>query len=243
MSGNANKVVLALAAALTAVLLVLVISSGGSHGGGGGTAPSQQADVASEQQGQARPDETEAPQQTATPDYDPSAERQMSLEELERELENSTVPVGDNPRDAATSTKVPTTSEAYGQAAERGFGDLQLMADFSLDGSYSDPHPLDASSADRYPSYKMLYTAQTGVIWAVYVNEGAYLAIPLGTPEQQIAKEIILSESDVVTQYDGSRNQYSDFPLSGLTDEVGVRVQRIDAATLDSYSLATLAAM
>lgn len=243
MNGNANKVVLALAAALTAALLALVISSGGSRGGGGGSAPSQPADAAGEQPGQEQPEGAEAPQQEATPGYDPSAERQMSLEELEQELESSTVPVGDNPRDAATSPKVPTTAEAYGQAADRGFGDLQLMADFSLDGSYSDPHPLDASSADRYPSYKMLYTAQTGVIWAVYVNEGAYLAIPLGTPEQQLGKEIILSESDVVTQYDGSRNQYSDFPIDGLTDEVGVRVRRVDAATLDSYPLATLAAM
>lgn len=249
MDNNANKIILGVAAVLTVALLALVISSGGSRGGsGGGSAPVAQQ--AQPQDGQPEEAITEAPAASepsaapeATGDYDPSAEKQMTLDELEQELSKSTVEVGDNPRDAATSASVPTTQEVSQQKADRGFGDLEIIVDFGIDGSYTDPHAIDAGTTEKYPSYKMLYTSASGVIWTVYVNEGHYLAIPLGSKDQQLGKEIILTETDYITQYDGTRNQFSDFPLASLTDEVGVHVNRIDASTLDSYTIQTLAAM
>ena len=264
MNGNSNKILLGVAALLTVVLVVLFISSGTSGGGGGGgsaPAPQQTQDqTAQTQQGdqttqtdqtqqpggatQQAPEQTTAPSSTgATQDYDPSAEKQMTLEELEQELDNYQAPVGDNPRDAASSQAVPTVAQAHQTASDRGFGSLDIMVDFALDGTYTDPHVVDASSADKYPAYYMIYPSPSGVYWTIYVNDGNYLATPLGTQTQQLTKEIVLSERSVITQYDGSRNQFSDFPISSLTDVVGVQVPRIDAQTLDSYTIQSLAAM
>lgn len=261
MNGNSNKILLGVAALLTAALVVLFISSGTTGGGGGGgSAPAPQQ--AQEQTDQTQPaeqtDQTQQPgdatQQTpeqtttssstdVTQDYDPSAEKQMTLEELEQELDSYQAPVGDNPRDAASSQAVPTVAETRQTASDRGFGSLDIMVDFALDGSYADPHVVDASSADKYPAYYMIYPSPSGVYWTIYVNDGNYLATPLGTQTQQLTKEIVLSERSVITQYDGSRNQFSDFPLTSLTDVVGVQVPRIDAKTLDGYTIQSLAAM
>ena len=263
MNGNSNKILFGVAALLTVVLVVLFISSGTSGGGGGGgsaPAPQQTQDqTAQTQQGdqttqtdqtqqpgdatQQAPEQTTAPSRTGTQDYDPSAEKQMTLEELEQELDNYQAPVGDNPRDAASSQAVPTVAQAHQTASDRGFGSLDIMVDFALDGTYTDPHVVDASSADKYPAYYMIYPSPSGVYWTIYVNDGNYLATPLGTQTQQLTKEIVLSERSVITQYDGSRNQFSDFPISSLTDVVGVQVPRIDAQTLDSYTIQSLAAM
>lgn len=252
MDNNANKILAGVAALLTVVLLALVISSGNSGGGGGGGAPAAPTQPAETEATPEQPTETEtgqqqptetAPAPTTTVDYDPTAEKQMTIDELEEQLSQSTYPVGDNPRDAATSQAVPTVATVAQQKTDRGFGDLDLIVDFDINGTYTDPHVVDASSADKYPAYKMLYTSSSGVIWAIYVNDGHYQAIPVGSQDQQLTKEIIVCESDAVVQYDGMTNQYSDFPLTSLTDEVGVRVTRVDAATLDSYTIQTLAAM
>lgn len=255
MEGNSNKILLGVAALLTVVLLGLFISSGTSGGGGGGgsvPAP-QRTQEQTDQTGQTQqpgdaaqqtPEQTTAPSGTnATQDYDPSAEKQMTLDELEQELDNYQAPVGDNPRDAATSQAVPTAAQTRQSASDRGFGGLDIMVDFALDGSYSDPHVVDAASADKYPAYYMIYPSPSGVYWTIYVNDGNYLATPLGSQAQQLTKEIVLSERSVITQYDGSRNQFSDFPLASLTDVVGVQVSRIDAQTLDGYTIQSLAAM
>ena len=260
MNGNSNKILFGVAALLTAVLVVLFISSGTSGGGGGGgpapapqqtqeqtdqTQPAEQTDQ-TQQPGDATqqtPEQTTTPSSTGAQDYDPSAEKQMTLEELEQELDSYQAPVGDNPRDAASSQTVPTVAETRQTASDRGFGSLDIMVDFALDGSYTDPHVVDASSADKYPAYYMIYPSPSGVYWTIYVNDGNYLATPLGTQAQQLTKEIVLSERSVLTQYDGSRNQFSDFPLTSLTDVVGVQVPRIDAKTLDGYTIQSLAAM
>ena len=245
MNNNANKILAGVVAFLTAGLLVMLISSGGCVGGsgGGGGAPAPQTP---KEQVEPNPDTQEAqptePVSTPT-NYDPSAEKQMTLDELEQQVSKSTAEVGNNPRDAAKSSSVPTAQEVYRQKDDRGFDGLEVLVDFDINGNYTDPHAVDASSAEKYPCYKMLYTSSTGVLWAIYVNEGLYIASPLGTAERQLIKEIIVTEADAVTQYDGITNQYSDFPLTSLTDEVGVRVNRVDAQTLDSYTIDALDAM
>ena len=157
MNGNSNKILLGVAALLTVVLVVLFISSGTSGGGGGGgsaPAPQQTQDqTAQTQQGdqttqtdqtqqpgdatQQAPEQTTEPSSTGTQDYDPSAEKQMTLEELEQELDNYQAPVGDNPRDAANSQAVPTVAQTHQTASDRGFGSLDIMVDFALDGTYT----------------------------------------------------------------------------------------------------------
>lgn len=162
----------------------------------------------------------------------------------EVDLTTSTAPVGENARDAQTSADVPTTTQVYEEAETRGFGDTQVQASFDLQGTYHDPTTLDEASEEAYPSYHFPYTSAQGVYWIIYVNDGNYLAVPFSRGGEVLSHQVVFSERDYITQYDGLKNEYSDFALDELTDGiVGVRVDSVDAATLDTYTFEQLEAM
>ncbi|MBP3893811.1 MAG: hypothetical protein J6D34_07220 [Atopobiaceae bacterium] len=241
---STNKILAAFAALMTVGLIALVASTGAPAGGGGGSSAPQTAEQQSQPEADQQEQSTQDSQAGASSgDYDPSAEIHMTIDELEQEVSESTAEVGDNPRSAASSDAVPTVQEVYQQNGGRGFDNLDVLVDFDINGNYSNPHVVDSNSTDKYPCYKMLYTSSSGVVWVVYINDGLYIAVPMGTSEQPLAKEIIVTEADAVIQYDGIPNQYSDFDLSTLSDKVGVRVDRVDAQTLDAYTIEALAAM
>ena len=239
MQSNANRIVALVGAGLFAAVVALVVGSGGSGGGGGG-APAATTPATDTQTQQ------EADVQTTGDSGGSSVEKDMSLDEFEALLDayDAGGETGQDARDAASSPDVPATNVVYQQVAERGFGDVEVQADFALDGSYADLHALDAASTERYPSYAITYVSSQDVLWAVYVNEGCYLAVPIGTVGgEAFARQIILTETDVITQYDGSKNQFSDFAITDIADATCVKVDRIDRATLDSYAPAQLEAL
>ena len=78
----------------------------------------------------------------------------------------------------------------------------------------------------------------------MYVNDGCYLAVPIGVVGgDAFERQVILAETDAITQYDGTKNQFSDFPVASITDATCVRVDRIDKPTLDSYAPSQLEAL
>lgn len=239
MQSNANRIVALVGAGLLVAVVALVIGSGGSNGGGGGTSPAATPTTGTQTQ-------QEADVQTTERSSGGSAEKDMSLDEFEALLDayDAGGETGQNARDAATSPDVPATNVVYQQVAERGFGDVEVQTDFALDGSYADLHALDAASTERYPSYAITYVSSQDVLWAVYVNDGCYLAVPIGAVGgEAFERQIILTETDVITQYDGSKNQFSDFAIADIADATCVKVDRIDRATLDSYAPAQLEAL
>ena len=239
MQSNANRIVALVGAGLLVAVVALVLGSGGSNGGGGGTSPAATPTTGTQTQ-------QEADVQTTGDSGGSSVEKDMSLDEFEALLDayDAGGETGQNARDAASSPDVPATNVVYQQVAERGFGDVEVQADFALDGSYADLHALDAASAERYPSYVITYVSSQDVLWAVYVNEGCYLAVPIGTVGgEPYERQIILTETDVITQYDGSKNQFSDFAIADIADATCVKVGRIDKATLDSYTPSQLEAL
>lgn len=146
---------------------------------------------------------------------------------------------GTNARSASNLESVPIVAEVVEMNKSRGFGDLPIIVDFDTEGNYSDLHVVDTNTDldKKFAVYHMLYTTPDQIMWTIYVNDGTYLAVPLGKSEQVVMKEIIFSETDYTVNYDGSTNEYSNIKLDTLTDEVGVQVERIDAKTLDSYSI------
>jgi len=239
MENNANKIILAVGALMVVVLLGLVLSSGLNGGGGGGssTPPAATPQDNSQQQQQQQPEQTpEATTSSSTGD-------DMTIDELEALIDQSAATKGENIRDAATSPSVPTASTVYQEVTQRGFENPAVEADFDINGTYSESHVLDANSSEKYPSYTMLYQSTQGVLWVLYVNDGAYIAVPVGSAAGSFSKEIILVESDVVVQYDGINNEFSDRSVSSFTNAAVVRVTSVDKATLDSYSVAQLEAM
>lgn len=245
MQNNANRIVIAAAVALVAVVLVLMMGSG-LNGGGGGGGSTPNTTVTTDQNQQQDSDAqgfTDSNVQVTSEATGTSSGNDMTIDELENLIAQQSVPAGQNARDAASSPNVPAANSVYQEVAQRGFEDAEVLADFDLGGTYEDPHTLDESSTEKYPSYSMIYQSEQGVVWVVYVNDGSYIAVPLGGDNGALAKEIIVVEDDSVVQYDGTKNEFSDQPISSITDAVVIQVNRVDKATLDSYTATQLEAM
>lgn len=235
MGNNANKIVAVVAAVLVVAVIAMVMGSVGNVGGGGGpVAPAPSSTNATQQGSESLP----ANGSEDTGD--------MTLDEFEALLDayDAQQPVGENARDAATSPDVPSVSTVYQEVEQRGFDEAEVQADFDINGTYHDPETVDEASGEKYPSYSMYYTSTQNVIWIVFVNDGNYIAVALGEDGgETFQKEIILTESSTITQYDGTRNQFSEFDISQIDDAVCIQVARIDKDTLDSYSPTQLEAM
>ncbi|MCL2807169.1 MAG: hypothetical protein FWD27_03250 [Coriobacteriia bacterium] len=139
-----------------------------------------------------------------------------------------------DPIDAETSLDVPTVTEVRKGLENRGLEDLPLTVDFAIDGTYSLPVELNSDSNDKYPSYTIDYLSSSDITWVIYVNNGYYLARPL--VEIDTATPIVLSESDYIVGYNGDDNTFvtSNPPADQM---IVVKVDRIDKATLDGYTL------
>lgn len=232
MGGNGNKIVAAVAAALVVVMVLLFVGAGSCSGGGGvSTTPSPAPSSISGMSVASYENE----------DYE------TMRDELMQQLTEGTALVGSNARQPQEDVeKISTVSEVSDALKERGIGnDAAITASFTMNGDYIGATELEDSSADKYPSYRIQYDSGSGVTWLVVVNDGSFFATPIASTEGSLSKEVILSETGVVTQFDGTRNIYSDFTFEELLSHgaVGVTVDRIDAAALDSYDFARLQRM
>lgn len=257
MGNNANKIVLGIVVALVALMLVFVMgsgscSSGGGGGGGGAPAALTSSSASSASIGAGSSSSSTSSSSNAEDvlddggyDYNPvsGADKDMTIDEFEALLDSKSAPAGENARNAAASQSVPSVAQVYQELAQRGFNDARVSVDFDINGAYSDPIVIEEPSDDKYPSYTTVYSSLTGVSWIIYVNDGSFFAAPLGSSSSPLSNNVILSESDRVVQYDGQKNEFSDFALDAVSDTTCVRVPRIDAATLDGYALETLEAM
>lgn len=250
---NSNERIVAALEAV--VLLAVLLAFGGPSLFGGDKGESKNSSVASSPDAAVQPESDDAVAgQDATDDTTATSEAADSSavegesyealkEQLLEELEKSQAPVGDNARNAADEQGILTVAELSAQLESRGFPAMDIIATFALDGAYLGETVLDPTSTDRYPSYRMSYQSEHDVYWAIVVNGRSFLAVPLSTAEVALQKEIILSETDTVVQFDGSTGQYSDFGFDELGDAVGVTVAQIDKATLDSYTAQDLGGM
>ncbi len=234
MQGTAKKIVVAVCAVVL-VVAVLFVGINGTRGDS-----TNQASASSSSSPAKDSEESTSAAQT-----EGSATQEPSSNESAQSLPPSTAPVGENERDVQASEGVTSTAEVYEDSNMRGFDGAKIEADFDLDGTYHDIVVLDEESVSKYPSYSFSYVSAENVLWRVVVNDGKYVAVPMQHNGEVLSKQIVFSENDYVTQYDGLKNEYSDFSLDVLEQQgiVGVRVDVVDAATLDSYSFDQLEAM
>ncbi len=239
MGNSRNRIVVIVAAALVVVLAVLLFTALGS-GGGGGSAPSvASAPVSDSTQSTAS---VSAASDAEVSDW-ASGNYEADLARLREELTTSSN-AGANVRDAAQSAGSTSAQQAYSDLDDRGFSGMTLQASFSNQGDYREDATVDAGSGETFPSYGGAYLSPEGVLWNVYINDGEVFAVPVASTGTQITQQVILTETDHMVQYDGTTNEYSDWPVGTLSDgSKVVRVSRIDRATLDSYSVADIEAL
>lgn len=240
-SAMANKAVLAaVMAAIVAVLALVVVGLGSCSPSNEGGPAAPAAGGGPAEAGYDADTGLSDTDDDGGYDYAPStsadAAPDVTLDEYRAMLEKDAAPTGANARDASKSKNVPTASKVYAQLSERGFSDIEVMADYDTDGVYHDTVVLDPSSEKRYPCYTAAYLSKNNITWTIYINEGSYYAVPLNTSSRALSKDIIVSESDVLVQYDGLKNEFSEFAFDKAEGMTCVKVARIDKATLDSYS-------
>lgn len=162
-----------------------------------------------------------------------------------QEVRDGGAEVGSLPRSPDESGGSRSVSETYGELASRGLGAVELSASFDMSGEYIDNIALDRESSATYPSYHGVYVSESGIVWLVYVNDGHVCAVPVGSDAFQMTTETIFVEEDFVVQYDGLRNEFSNFGIDEIGDDggIGVRVDRIDAQTLSGYGESELKAL
>lgn len=142
---------------------------------------------------------------------------------------------GSNERSPKDSDAVQSQAEVRSQLANRGFEDVEISSDYDIDGNYTGGE-LDENASDKRPSYVVNYISADDVIWYMYINDGKYFAVPMAIGGVSPDKEVVLSETDYITRYDGTANTYSDLSFGQLGDVIAVKVDRIDRETLDSYT-------
>ena len=241
MNEGSNRIVLAVVAALVILTIALVMGSGSCSKLGGSTGGDAMLNPSSNATSK---DNTRSSQTNGEGVYDYSpvsgADKDMTIEEFEKLLASSSGQSGTNIRDAASSSNIPSGVKVYQELESRGFSESVVSADFDLNGNYESNNEIDLSSTDRFPSYTSSYVSSADVLWLVYINDGCYYAVALGSPTGELSKSIILTETDKIVQYDGVKNEFSDFALDQVPNTKCIKVDRIDKATLDSYTIDVL---
>lgn len=138
----------------------------------------------------------------------------------------------------------PNASEVVAEARARGFDGAEVIVGFDAQGNYLGETVLDDASSEVYPSYNMFWMCENQSMWIIYVNAGVWQAACIGAPDIDVVADNvsgdcvgILSESDVIVEYDGKTNGYvgRSFDDAAAEGMVAKQVGRIDAKTLESY--------
>jgi len=208
MKSNQNKVLIIVFGALVVVVLgIFFIANSGGSGGGGGGVPSGGTPTAN--------NGTSAQPKT------PKDVSQVTL---------------DASFDAETSPDVPTVTEVRQEMRSRGFENYTVNSAYSIGGEFLGYEVIEGDSGDKHPTYVIEYVAKNNNPWFIYVINGCYFAVPLFEVNRSPTDaEIIVSETDFLTQYNGDDNTYINL-VPGANEVIVIRVPVIDEVTLDSLT-------
>ena len=107
------------------------------------------------------------------------------------------------------SKDVLTEAEVIGLLEERGFKDYPITTEYSMDGKYHDEAVVSNSSDIKHPIYETYYVSSRNDYWIISVIEDDIFANPVSFNMQSSSEErTIVSESDMITSYDSSTNQF-----------------------------------
>ena len=134
------------------------------------------------------------------------------------------------------SKDVLTEAEVIGLLEERGFKDYPITTEYSMDGKYHDGAVVSNSSDIKHPIYETYYVSSRNDYWIISVIEDDIFANPVSFNMQSSSEErTIVSESDMITSYDSSTNQFYKTIPNQTVMTVKV-VDRIDAKALEEMT-------
>ena len=134
------------------------------------------------------------------------------------------------------SANVMTGAEVTGFLGDRGFGNLSVTSDFSMDGEYVDEVEVTSDTAEKYPEYTSFFESESGITWMLDVSNGCITAVPLTyLIGNEVELRIILAESDKIMSYDPESNQFYEV-IPDKWEYFVVTVPKIDAETLNNMT-------
>ncbi len=135
--------------------------------------------------------------------------------------------------DAVTSQDVPDERQASELLHDRGFTEMPVTYDYSMDGRYLGEKEADSESSERHPMYQTFYISKSSEVWTVFIVNGRVYANPVSFNEQSdLQAQLIVSESGMIMSYDSEGGRFYLTEPNG-TALIVKTVDRIDAEMLD----------
>lgn len=127
----------------------------------------------------------------------------QEVQEVQDEQNNRTVI---NP---SKSNDIQSEANAIAFLMGRGFKNLTITADRTIDGQALENYEVSLESQDKHPVYYLSYTTEEGDQWTITVINGSIYAEPVTYNEaDESGKKTILTEKETVTVYDSEKNEY-----------------------------------
>lgn len=144
---------------------------------------------------------------------------------------------------ANDSNEVLTEAEMVETLVERGFKDVPITTEYTMDGIYNDAFEISDSSSNKHPIYKTYYVTEKDELWTIMVINGDVMAIPVSYNLQStLGVQVVISESNAVTSYDSSTNKfYKNVPNESVM--IVKVVEKIDAETLENLTIEEIDAL
>lgn len=146
-------------------------------------------------------------------------------------------------QDATASPQVHTESETYQNLTQRGFVDQPIVSEYNMAGEYAEPVTIDAASSSKHPSYMTYYVCANGQVWTIFEINGVVMANPVSYNLQSTrSAQLIISESESVTSYDGTTNKFYE-TIPSESELIVKTVSKIDAQTLENLDYGAIDAL
>lgn len=180
-------------------------------------------------------DETETPTEpvevTTAPPYEvtpPNADEYFS--------ENTTV---SSQFAAADAKGIHTEKDAYKNLSDRGFTQYAIMAEYDMNGTYTEAYEISKYSSTPHPMYQTYYTTKTGDLWMILEINGVVMANPLSF-NQYADMPLVISETGNITSYDSTLNKfYVNVPHEDVM--LVKKIEKINTETLEKLTAEEIA--
>ena len=127
------------------------------------------------------------------------------------------------------SKEVLSEKECLSELADRGFGECEAFTEYTIKGTYIEEKSLSKWSPLRHPKYSCIFI-DDNEMWLINIIENQVMASPI-IYNAMNDKNIIVSEKEVVTCYDGDTNSfYKIIPSKDMLEVI--QIQHIDADSL-----------
>ena len=138
--------------------------------------------------------------------------------------------------DANMSDDVPTEAQTFETLTERGFTEFSITSDYTMDGTYYDAADISETSTSKHPVYETYYVTESGDVWTIIVINSTIMANPVSyNLQSNLGVQVIISETDTVTSYDSTTNQFYE-TIPHNSELIVKTVKKIDADTLEALT-------